>query len=180
MQSEDTRSSLRLLRWTVTSGSNTQSRGAVVIQSGDHQWDGRAESNGPIAALYRAVDAALADVLDGHPRLLSYDVHALTESPDSEALVTVTVAPPEGASGERSDGRYEGVGRSENIVAASIEAYIEALNALLADERWAGATEEAGNRRVAETHAAAARRQARGATLDEEAAERTNVNWFER
>ncbi len=180
MQKEGAPTPLRLVRWTVTSGSNTQSRGAVVIQSGDHLWDGRAESNGPIAALYRAVDEALVEVLDGHPRLLSYDVHALSESPDAEGVVTVAIAPPADATGERSDGRYEGAGRSENIVAASIEAYIEALNALLADERWAGATEEAGNRRIAETHAAAARRQARGATLDEEAAERTNVNWFER
>ena len=29
---------LHLTRWTVQSGSNVQSRGAVVISSGDHQW----------------------------------------------------------------------------------------------------------------------------------------------
>ena len=37
---------LHLSRWTVTSGSQVQSRGAVVISSGDHQWEASAEGNG--------------------------------------------------------------------------------------------------------------------------------------
>ena len=89
---------LHLARWTVTSGSNANSRGAVVIASGDHQWEASAEGNGAVDALFRAVDTALADVLTGHPRLLAYDVHALGEGPDAEGRVTVAVAPPDGAS----------------------------------------------------------------------------------
>lgn len=174
------RPALHLVRWTVTSGSNVQSRGAVVIASGDHQWEGSAEGNGPVAALYRAVDVALVDVLAGHPRLIAYDVHAVTESPDSEALVTVKIAPPETASGERATGRYRAEARNENIIAASVEAYIEALNELLRDESWAGATDAAGNRRRAETAAAAARRAARKAKLDEDLAEPDPTAWFER
>ena len=50
---------LHLARWTVTSGSNVNSRGAVVIVSGDHQWEASAEGNGAIDALFRAVDEAL-------------------------------------------------------------------------------------------------------------------------
>ena len=61
---------LHLARWTVTSGSNVNSRGAVVIASGDHQWEAAAEGNGAVDALFRAVDRALAEVLSGHPRLL--------------------------------------------------------------------------------------------------------------
>ncbi len=171
---------LHLVRWTVTSGSNAQSRGAVVISSRDHQWDGSAEGNGPVDALYRAVDRALRDVLVGHPRLIAYDVHAVAEGPDSQGVVTVKLAPPSSAEGRRATGRYTGRATSENIIAASVEAYVQAIDRLLGDETWAGATEAAGNRRVAETEEAAARRQARGATLDEEAAEKTNVNWFER
>jgi hypothetical protein len=174
------RPTLHLVRWTVTSGSNVQSRGAVVIASGDHQWEGAAEGNGPVAALYRAVDAALAGVLAGHPRLLAYDVHAVTESPDSEALVTVRIAPPETAGGGRAGGRFRAEARDENIIAASVEAYIEALNELLAGEQWAGATEAAGNRRRAETAAAAARRAARKAELDEEEGHHDVTSWFER
>jgi hypothetical protein len=54
---------LQLARWTVTSGSQVQSRGAVVIASGDHQWEASAEGNGAVDALFRAVDKALAGVL---------------------------------------------------------------------------------------------------------------------
>ena len=171
---------LHLVRWNVTSGSNVQSRSAVVIASGDHQWEGAADGNGPVAALYRAVDTALARVLAGHPRLLSYDVHAVAESPDSEGVVTVRIAPPETAGGERSAGDYAGEARSENIIAASVEAYIDAINALLADEQWAGATDAGGNRRRAETEAAAARRAARGAELDEDDGVLDGTSWFER
>jgi len=171
---------LHLVRWNVTSGSNTQSRSAVVIASGEHQWEGAAEGNGPVAALYRAVDAALKPVLAGHPRLLAYDVHALSESPDSEALVTVAIAPPGSAAGERGTGRYTAEAHRENIIAASVEAYIDAVNQLLADEHWAGATEAAGNRRRAETEAAAARRAARQAKLVEAEGDHDVTSWFER
>ncbi len=91
-----------------------------------------------------APSTALADVLGGHPRLLAYDVHALAEGPDAEGRVTVTIAPP--ASAEPAPaltGRYTGEVTSTNIIAASIEAYLQALNAMLVDEAWAGATEEA-------------------------------------
>src|SRR2546426_456916 len=47
---------LHLTRWTVTSGSNANSRGAVVIAGGDHQWEASAEGNGAVDALFRAGD----------------------------------------------------------------------------------------------------------------------------
>ena len=46
----------RLARWTVTSGSNVNSRAAVVIRAGDHDWKASAEGNGAVDALYKAVD----------------------------------------------------------------------------------------------------------------------------
>ena len=69
-------------------------------------------------------------------------------------------------------------GRSANIIAASIEAYIEALNGLLAEEHWAGAT-EAGRQSASRAKAAAAARTAR-AELDEDAADHDTTAWFER
>lgn len=166
---------LELARWTVTSGSNVQSRGAVVIAAGDHQWEASAEGNGPIDALYRAVDAALAGVLTGHPRLLAFDIHALTGGTDAEGEVRVRVAPPVEAGGLRASGEYEGRARSTNIVAASIVAYIDALNQILAEAHWQGAAESAGNRRRAR-HARAGRR----AELDEEAGRIDTTEWFNR
>jgi hypothetical protein len=142
---------LHLTRWTVTSGSNVQSRGAVVIEAGDHHWRASAEGNGAVDALFKAVDAALADVLQGHPRLVGYDVHALAEGPEAEGLVIVAIEPPAGGEGERAMGLYNGKARSTNIIAASIEGYIDALNVMLAEAHWAGAAESAGRGRRAAT-----------------------------
>jgi 2-isopropylmalate synthase len=167
---------LHLARWTVTSGSNVNSRGAVVIASGDHQWEAASEGNGAVDALFRAIDRALADVLTGHPRLLAYDVHAVAEGPDAEGRVTVSIAPPSGAAGPRGTGRYTGESTSANIIAASIEAYIAALNLLLAEEHWAGATEDAGNRKRARIAAKDAK--ASRAELDEEAGRIDTTEWF--
>ncbi len=169
---------LHLERWTVTSGSNSQSRGAVVIGAGEHLWDGAAEGNGPVDALYRAVDAALVDVLQASPRLLAYDVHATAEGPDSEAVVAVRIAPPASVAGRRGAGHYTGESRNVNIIAASIEAYMAALEALLGDADWAGATEAAGNQRRAK--AAAIAEAPRRAELDEDAPDTDTTSWFER
>ena len=146
----------------------------MVIASGDHQWEGSAEGNGPVDALYRAVDRALDAVLTGQPRLLAYDVHALTEGPAAEALVTVAVAPPSSAVGQRASGRYEGDARSTNIIAASVEAYIRALNQLLAESHWADATESAGNRKRAGGAAATDAR----ARLDEDEGANDVTDWL--
>ncbi|MDQ3128423.1 MAG: hypothetical protein M3Q66_08230, partial [Chloroflexota bacterium] len=89
----DPADTLHLARWTVTSGSNANSRGAVVISAGDHQWQASAEGNGAIDALFRAVDGALKDVLAGHPRLVGYSVQALGDAPDAEGKVSVVIAP---------------------------------------------------------------------------------------
>ncbi len=138
---------LRLLRWTVTSGSSVNSRAAVVLRAAHHDWQASAEGNGAVDALLRAVNLALADVLDGEPVLLSYDVHALAEGPDAEGRVTVQIAPPRDAEGERADGRYRGEVASTNIVAASVEAYVVALDEMLGAGPWARAAEAASARR---------------------------------
>jgi 2-isopropylmalate synthase len=140
---------LRLVRWSASLGSNVQSRGSVVVQSGDHRWEGSAKGTGPVDALFRAVDSALREVLGGHPRLIGYDVHALAEGFDAEGRVTVRIAPPEDAPGSRGSGSYEASSQSPNIIAASVEAYIEAIEKMLGEEQWAGATDAAGNYRAA-------------------------------
>jgi hypothetical protein len=79
---------------------------------------------------------------------------ALAENSEAEGLVIVAIQPPAGAEGARADGLYNGKARSTNIIAASIDAYVQALNALLAEEHWAGAAESAGKgrRRTPESH----------------------------
>ena len=165
---------IRLARWSCTTGSNVQSRAVVVVESGERQWRATAEGNGAVDALYHAVDRALADVLAGHPRLLAYDVHALAEGPSAEGRVSVEVAPPAEAPGQRGAGTYRGDAQSTNIIAASVEAYIDAIDAMLAEEHWAGATESARSHRRARGTAAAAKVEIdRSEDLD-------TSGWFER
>lgn len=178
--SPDAAPTLHLDRWTVSSGSNARSRGAVIIDSGDHHWRASAEGNGAIDALYRAVDKALAEVLDGHPRLLAYDIHALGEGTDAEGAVSVRIAPPD-VGGERGSGEYVGEARGGNTIAASIEAYLIAINAMLAEAHWAGAPEAAaatGRRARRKTPVAAGEARERRAELDEEAGQIDTVDWF--
>ena len=165
---------IHLARWSCTTGSNVQSRGVVVLESGDHRWEATAEGNGAVDALFGAVDTALAGVLTGHPRLIGYDVHALAEGPEAEGLVIVAIEPPAGLEGARSSGLYQGRSRSTNIIAASIDGYVEALNAMLAEAHWAGAAESAGRGRRAtpEPHG-------RRAELDR-SAEDDGAPWFDR
>lgn len=168
---------LELARWTVTSGSNARSRGAVVMTAGEHEWRASAEGNGAIDALYRAVDKALRGVLAGQPQLLAYDIHALGEGTDTVGSVSVRIAPPD-VTGERGTGEYQGEARGSNIIAASIEAYILALNEMLAAAPWSGAIDAATSRRRAPLSAGKARAQR--ADIDEDEAQHDTVAWFER
>ncbi len=136
-----TEDAIRLARWTCSTGSNVQSRAAVVVQVGEHVWSASAEGNGAVDALFEAVDGALTGVLAGHPRLLAYRVVSLGEGPDAQGRVEVEVAPPAGVHGLRGQGRYLGACQGTNTVACSVEAYVEAINAMLAEVHWAGATD---------------------------------------
>jgi 2-isopropylmalate synthase len=167
---------IQLARWTVTSGSNVNSRAAVVLHAGSHDWQASAEGNGAVDALLRAVDKALRDVLGGQPRLLAYDVHALAEGPDAEGRVTVQISPPALAEGSRAGGRFTGEIASTNIVAASVEAYVTAINAMLGAASWAGAAAEASARRGG---LAGSDEGAVGAELGDEHAIDTTA-WFNR
>jgi hypothetical protein len=174
-------SPIRLARWTVTSGSNARSRGAVIIDAGDHHWQASADGVGAIDALFRAVDEALSEVLDGHPRLLAYDIHALGEGTDTVGLVTVRIAPPL-ATGDRGAGEYAGEARDPNVIAASIEAYVTALNAMLGEAHWSGAPEAAaatGSRARRKPEATAGTAREQRAELDKAVAETESVDWFD-
>ncbi len=170
---------IRLDRWTVTSGSNVISRAAVVLHAGNHDWKASAEGTGAVDALFRAVDTALADVLGGSPLLLAYDVHALAEGPDAEGRVTVRIAPPDAVTGERSGGRFSGEVSSSNTIAASVEAYVEALNAMLGDGAWAGVADEAAAARI-RRRGKGADPGAGGVEFDDEAKPIDTTEWFNR
>ncbi len=169
---------VRLARWTCSTGSNVQSRAVVVVQAGEHVWEASAEGNGAVDALYEAVDRALATLLSGHPRLLGYRVVSLGEGPDAQGRVEVEIAPPAGVAGPRGEGRYLGSCQGTNTIACSVEAYLEAINAMLAEEHWAGATDAA--RKVGRRVGTAAGGSGTGADVEYDDIDHEPSQWFER
>ncbi|HVQ21962.1 MAG TPA: hypothetical protein VMT36_01700, partial [Candidatus Saccharimonadia bacterium] len=61
--------------------------------------------------------------------------------------------------------------------AASVEAYVDAINDLLAEAHWAGATDAAGNRAKTTSEPGDA---AASTEFDEDAARHDTTAWFER
>lgn len=121
---------LSLERWSATSGSERGSRANLVLSGGGHRWRASADGNGAIDALMRAVDNALAPLLGSGVVLVSFDVHAQRAGHEASASVTV------GVRRRDSDDApiYPGRAVDENVLQASVIAYVDAVNALLADE----------------------------------------------
>ena len=125
-----TQGGLHLERWSATSGSERGSRANLVLAGGGHRWRANADGNGAIDALMRAADNALSPLLGDGVVLVSFDVHATRGGHEAQAKVTLGVRRRDDPDGPV----YEGGSLDENVLQASVVAYIDAVNALLADE----------------------------------------------
>ena len=87
-----------------------------------------ATGNGPVDALYGAVDAAIRPVLGWHPVLIEYEIRAVSAGEDAQGQVLVRCR----RSIDEGPGALvvTGHGLSTNIIEASLEAYVSALNKL--------------------------------------------------
>jgi 2-isopropylmalate synthase len=123
----------RLEYFHVTAGTQTVPTATVRVA---HQ-DGSvvqesASGDGPVDAVYRAVDRAVG----GSHRLLDYALKAVTGGQDAVGEVTVRVA--------ADDGRVAaGRGASTDVIEASARAYLAAINRLMAAGRPAAPDAEA-------------------------------------
>lgn len=120
---------LHIDRWTATSGSERGSRASLVISGGGHQWRAHADGNGAVDALMRAADEALAPLLEGGVALATYDVHASGPGHEAKASVNLSIRSQAQADGPLFPGRAS----SENVLEASVVAYVDAVNAYLVD-----------------------------------------------
>ena len=120
---------LSIERWSATSGSERGSRASLVLHGGGHRWRAHADGNGAIDALMRAVDDALAPLLGEGISLATYDVHASGPGHEATASVSLSIRSRSDADGPLYPGSFE----SENVLEASVGAYVDAVNALLAD-----------------------------------------------
>ena len=128
------RPELSLVGLTVTTSSADAPSAEVTLHDGA-TGELRVETStgdGPVDAIYRALDAAA-----GRPHHLeTYTIRALTGAADAqgEALVVVSDGPL----------RAQGKATSTDILRASAEAYVEALNGLDADDHDEGTFVQAG------------------------------------
>ena len=74
--------------------------------------------DGPVSALYAAIDAAA----DEPHKLVSYDLRSVSEGADAVGEVTVLV--------DHGGAFFRGIARHTDVLQASAEAYVEALNQL--------------------------------------------------
>lgn len=117
-------------RWSASSGSDRSSRANLVLVGGERRWHAHANGNGAIDALMRAVDEALGRVLPEPIELLTYNVHASGHGHATAAAVTVSVRAIGASAGAPA---YPGRAVHENVLEASVVAYLDAINGLVAD-----------------------------------------------
>ncbi|MGH2446316.1 MAG: alpha-isopropylmalate synthase regulatory domain-containing protein [Candidatus Limnocylindria bacterium] len=119
---------LSVERWSATSGSDRPSRANLILRGGGHRWRAHADGNGAVDALMRAVDSALEPLLGAGVELATYDVHATGPGHETKASISVSVRPRDEPDGPL----YPGRAVHENVLDASLAAYVDALNELLA------------------------------------------------
>jgi 2-isopropylmalate synthase len=132
-RSDDVPASIVLEGWSVTSSHGGRSTGSVRVTLDGEARAGEETGNGPVNALYRAVDDAIRPVLGWEPTLEEYEIKAVTEGEDAQGRVFIRCrrSVDEGPEAHVVTGH----GLSTNIIEASLEAYVLAANKLRAAER---------------------------------------------
>jgi 2-isopropylmalate synthase len=114
--------------WNVTSSHGGKATGMVSLAVAGEDHAKAAIGNGPVDALFEAVDAALQPVFGWHPVLEAYEIKAVSGGEDAQGRVLVRCR----RSSDEGPGALvvSGHGLSTNIIEASIEAYLVAVNKL--------------------------------------------------
>lgn len=109
-------STLHLARWNASIGSGGSATASVVIERDAEEFSGDAEGNGPVNALFQAIDAAI----QVENELSYYHVEAVTPGEDAQGQVHIRI---------KVDGEiFTGHGLATDIVEASARAYLAALD----------------------------------------------------
>jgi 2-isopropylmalate synthase len=118
----------------ITCGSSALPIAAVCLKGpeGDLTW-ATSHGNGPVDAAFKAVDS----IVDLPNELLEYSVQAMTEGVDALGKVAVRIQGevPFGATGRVEKREFLGRGADTDVLVASTQAYLFALNRLLSAQR---------------------------------------------
>jgi 2-isopropylmalate synthase len=114
--------------WSVTSSHGGQATGTVSLLVNGEERGAESVGNGPVNALFAAVDSAVAPVLGWQPVLTEYEIKAVSAGEDAQGQVLVRCR----RSAEDGPGALivSGHGLSTNIIEASLQAYLVAMNKL--------------------------------------------------
>jgi len=116
-----------LVDWSVTSSHGGHAEGSVSLTVAGQGVSAEGAGNGPVDALFGALDAAVDPVLGWHPVLAEYEIRAVSAGEDAQGQVVVRCR----RSSEGPEGTIQtGHGLSTNIIEASLEGYLSALNKL--------------------------------------------------
>lgn len=108
--------------YTTTCGNLTSSMSQVTLRRGDELLSGVSIGDGPIDSAFRAIEQSIGY----HYELDDFQVQAVTEGKEALGSAIVRL---------RNKGKlYSGNGISTDIIAASIRAYINALNKIVYEE----------------------------------------------
>ena len=120
--------SIELLGWSISSSSGGHSLGSVSLVCVGEARAADSTGNGPVNALFKAVDEAVKPVLHWSPVLTEYEIKAVSEGEDAQGQVLVRAR----RSSDEGPGALvvTGHGLSTNIIEASLEAYLVAINKL--------------------------------------------------
>ena len=122
-------SPVQLVDWSITSGKGGTAKGAVSLLVNGRAVEAMAEGNGPVNALFVAVDKAVEPVIGWYPRLSEYEIRAVSEGVDAQGAVMVRAR--RSIDPEKTADTVNGHGLSTNIIEASLEAYLAGLEKLL-------------------------------------------------
>jgi 2-isopropylmalate synthase len=127
-RSAEVPSGIALIGWNVTSSHGGNATGQVTLTIGGEERSTEATGNGPVNALFRAVDEALQPALGWHPTLTEYEIKAVSAGEDAQGQVLVRCR----RSSDEGPGALvvSGHGLSTNIIEASLDAYLVATNKL--------------------------------------------------
>ncbi len=127
-QSSDVPASAELLGWSVTSSKGGKATGSVSLLVSGEERSAEAIGNGPVNALYRSVDEAVDPVFGWHPTLTEYEIKAVSAGEDAQGQVVIHCR----RSTDDGPGALvvTGQGLSTDIIEASLDAYLVAVNKL--------------------------------------------------
>jgi 2-isopropylmalate synthase len=125
---------VRLDGWSVTSSHGGKSQGSVALRLDGEELTADSSGNGPVDALFGAIDRAVEPQLGWHPVLDEYEIRAVSGGEDAQGQVLVRARRSTDPAGRGAVDPVTGHGLSTNIIEASLAAYLVALDKLLAAE----------------------------------------------